>query len=171
MDLSTGSPWETVKLTALSRDRHLFPLLLAEARDLATRGQAGKVVVYTAWGVEWKPFGVPRAKRELRSVVLGRGVSERIEEDLRAFLGRGKWYAERGMLGDESHLLRILGFLTLRDRDTVQTRLPPARPSRERKDVFHTSSRREAVVQHLRAEPLATRTHGRQTHPSAHEHT
>ena len=34
MDLSTGTPWETVKLTALSRDRHLFPLLLAACRTL-----------------------------------------------------------------------------------------------------------------------------------------
>lgn len=96
MDLSTGTPWETVKLTALSKDRHLFPQLLAEARELATRGQAGKVVVYTAWGVEWKPFGLPRPKREVKSVVLGEGIGERIEADLRAFLGRGKWYAERG---------------------------------------------------------------------------
>lgn len=96
MDLSTGTPWETVKLTALSRDRHLFPLLLAEARELAARGYEGKVVIYTAWGVEWKPFGLPRPKRELKSVVLAEGIGERIEADLRAFLGRSKWYAERG---------------------------------------------------------------------------
>lgn len=96
MDLSTGTPWETVKVTALSRDRNLFPLLLAEAREQATRGQAGKVVVYTAWGVDWKPFGQPRPKRELQSVVLARGVGERIESDVKAFLERSRWYAERG---------------------------------------------------------------------------
>jgi chaperone BCS1 len=96
MDLSTGTPWETVKVTALSRDRNLFPLLLAEAREQATKGQAGKIVVYTSWGVEWKPFGQPRPKRELGSVVLAHGIAERIENDLKAFLGRGRWYAERG---------------------------------------------------------------------------
>ena len=85
-----------MKVTALSRDRNLFPLLLAEAREQETKGQAGKVVVYTAWGVDWKPFGSPRPKRELGSVVLAQGVGERIESDLKAFLGRGRWYAERG---------------------------------------------------------------------------
>lgn len=96
MDLTSGTPWETVTLTTLSRDRALFPLLLSEAREIANRGQEGKVVIYTAWGSEWKPFGTPRAKRDVGSVVLREGVSERIERDLREFLQRGKWYAERG---------------------------------------------------------------------------
>jgi chaperone BCS1 len=52
--------------------------------------------VYTAWGMEWRPFGKPRRRREMGSVVLAEGVKEGIERDLRAFLGRGKWYAERG---------------------------------------------------------------------------
>jgi hypothetical protein len=30
------------------------------------------------------------------SVVLAEGVAERVEKDLKGFLGRGKWYAERG---------------------------------------------------------------------------
>ena len=30
------------------------------------------------------------------SVVLADGVAERVEKDLKGFLGRGKWYAERG---------------------------------------------------------------------------
>lgn len=34
------------------------------------------------------------------SVVLADGVSERIEKDLKGFLGRGKWYAERGQSKD-----------------------------------------------------------------------
>lgn len=96
MDLTSGSPWETVTLTTLSRDRSLFPLLLYEAREIATRGQEGKVVIYTAWGAEWKPFGTPRAKRDVGSVVLAEGVGERVEEDLKGFLGRSKWYSERG---------------------------------------------------------------------------
>jgi chaperone BCS1 len=103
MDLNSGAPWETVKLTALSRDRGLFPHLLAEARELATRGTEGKVVIHTAWGVEWKQFGSPRPKRDLWSVVLGDGISERIEADLRAFLKRGKWYAQRGEARIRAH--------------------------------------------------------------------
>ncbi len=100
MDLHSGIPWETVTLTTLSRDRELFAELLAEARALADRGTEGKTVVYTAWGAEWRPFGKPRRKREVGSVVLKRGVAEDVEADLRSFLGRGKWYADRGGCGD-----------------------------------------------------------------------
>lgn len=98
MDMTSGSPWETITLTAFTRDRALFPALLSEARELATKEAQGKVVIYTAWGVEWKPFGNPRGKRNLESVVLDEGVSERIEGDLKSFLTRSKWYTERGTL-------------------------------------------------------------------------
>lgn len=96
MQLMSGVPWETVTLTTLSRDRSLFPKLLSEARDFAMRGQEGKLVIHTAWGIEWKPFGQPRRKRSLQSVVLEPGVSEKIERDVEAFLGRRQWYADRG---------------------------------------------------------------------------
>lgn len=61
------------------------------------REQEGKLVLYTAWGTEWRPFGLPRRKRPLGSVVLADGQAERIERDVRAFLERRKWYADRGM--------------------------------------------------------------------------
>ena len=98
MHLTSGTPWETVTLTTLSRDRALFTSLLSDARDLAMREQEGKLVIYTAWGTEWRPFGIPRRKRPLGSVVLADGVKEKIERDVRAFLGRRKWYADRGTL-------------------------------------------------------------------------
>lgn len=94
----SGIPWETVTLTTLSRDRHMFSELLSEARDMAMRGQEGKLVIYTPWGIEWKPFGLPRRKRPLRSVVLQEGVAERLQEDVKAFLKRRQWYADRGVL-------------------------------------------------------------------------
>lgn len=94
--LMSGIPWETVTLTTLSRDRPLIPKLLSEARDLAMKGQEGKLVIHTAWGIEWRPFGLPRRKRPLKSVVLDQGVGEKVEEDVRAFLGRREWYADRG---------------------------------------------------------------------------
>ncbi|BEI83729.1 hypothetical protein CcaverHIS002_0403330 [Cutaneotrichosporon cavernicola] len=97
MDLHSGTPWETLTLTGLSSSRTVLPSLLDEARALAERGSVGKTVVYTAWGVDWRPFGKPRSRREMGSVVLAEGVAERIERDIRAFLARGKWYAERGI--------------------------------------------------------------------------
>jgi mitochondrial chaperone BCS1 len=96
MQMASGTPWETVTLTTLSRDRALFAPLLAEARDSALRGQEGRLVVHTAWGTEWRPFGLPRRKRPLHSVVLAPGIAEKIIDDVRAFLGRRDWYADRG---------------------------------------------------------------------------
>lgn len=97
MQLMSGTPWETVTLTTLSRDRALFPSLLSDARDLAMRGQEGKLVIHTAWGIEWKPFGQPRRKRPLQSVVLEQGLGAKIEGDVKAFLDRRQWYADRGI--------------------------------------------------------------------------
>ncbi|KAF8136765.1 BCS1 N terminal-domain-containing protein [Boletus edulis] len=105
MQLMSGTPWETVTLTTLSRDRHLFPQLLTEARDLALKGQEGKLVIRTAWGIEWKQFGQPRRKRPLHSVVLDTGVNERVEHDVRAFLARRQWYADRGIPYRRGYLL------------------------------------------------------------------
>lgn len=105
MDLHSGTPWETLTLTTLSSFRYLFSQLLSEARALAESSTEGKTVVYTAWGVEWRPFGKPRRRREMGSVVLGEGVAERIEGDLKGFLGRGRWYAERGELSCPDKIL------------------------------------------------------------------
>ncbi|KAJ7724465.1 BCS1 N terminal-domain-containing protein [Mycena maculata] len=98
-------PWETVMLTTLSRDRALFPQLLAEARDLGMQGQEGKLVIHTAWGIEWRPFGKPRRKRPLQSVVLEPGMGEKIEQDIKAFLARRQWYADRGIPYRRGYLL------------------------------------------------------------------
>ena len=108
MQLMSGIPWETVTLTTLSRDRSLFPKLLSDARNLAMRGQEGKLVIHTAWGIEWKPFGQPRRKRPLQSVVLEPGIGEKIEQDVKAFLGRRQWYADRGRPNFISSSLLIL---------------------------------------------------------------
>lgn len=102
MQIMSGQPWETVTLTTLSRDRNLFPSLLSEARELAMKGHEGKLVVMTAWGTEWRQFGIPRRKRPLGSVVLDEGVSEKIENDVKAFLDRRQWYADRGNIQSHS---------------------------------------------------------------------
>jgi mitochondrial chaperone BCS1 len=97
VDLKKGSPWESVVLTTLSRDRYIFTQLLNEARQLAIDLQEGKTVVYTAWGLEWKPFGQPRRKRPLNSVILDKNVKERIVADVKDFLSASHYYYERGL--------------------------------------------------------------------------
>jgi chaperone BCS1 len=96
MDLTTGSPWETIMLTTLSRDRDIFTALLKEAQQMAIAKQEGKTVIYTSYGPEWRPFGMPRKRRLLDSVILDDGIKERIVEDVKAFIGSGKWYNDRG---------------------------------------------------------------------------
>ncbi|RUP51111.1 BCS1 N terminal-domain-containing protein [Jimgerdemannia flammicorona] len=95
MDLTTGSPWETITLTTLSRDRGVFSQLLKEARELALAKQEGKTVMYTSWGPEWRPFGLPRRRRMLSSVILDNGIKERIVKDVKDFINNGSWYNER----------------------------------------------------------------------------
>lgn len=105
IDLSTGAPWETVTLTTLFAYAHLFPQLLDEARQLALSSTEGKTVIYTSWGPEWRPFGQPRRTRELGSVVLGKGKKEAIVGDVRRFMERDYWYAERGIPYRRGYLL------------------------------------------------------------------
>jgi len=99
VDLKKGSPWESVLLTTLSRDRYIFNQLLTAARQVAVDLQEGKTVVYTCWGLEWRPFGQPRRKRPLTSVILDRGVKDRIVRDVKDFLLASTYYYDRGIAG------------------------------------------------------------------------
>ncbi|KAI7877404.1 hypothetical protein K492DRAFT_134065 [Lichtheimia hyalospora FSU 10163] len=105
MDLTTGSPWETITITTLSQDRHVFTELLQEAQAMALKKQEGKTVIYTSYGHEWRPFGMPRRRRMLESVILDAGIKERIVDDVKAFIGNGKWYNERGIPYRRGYLL------------------------------------------------------------------
>lgn len=105
MDLTSGTPFETITLTTLYRDREVFRELLHEANSMAVRLQEGKTVIYTSWGPEWRPFGQPRRKRSLESVILDEGVGERILNDVKDFLHSGSWYYDRGIPYRRGYLL------------------------------------------------------------------
>ncbi|RVX66557.1 hypothetical protein B0A52_09433 [Exophiala mesophila] len=100
-----GKPWETVTLTTLYSHRHIFETLFREAHDLATQSVQGKTVIYTAWGTKWEKFGHPRSKRPLDSVILDKGVKERIVTDVQDFISSSKWYYERGIPYRRGYLL------------------------------------------------------------------
>ena len=104
-DLQSGTPFETVTLTTLYAHRHIFQELFSEAHKLAQQMQEGKTTMYTAWATDWRPFGEPRRKRPLESVVLEEGVKERIVEDVRAFLEARTWYLDRGIPYRRGYLL------------------------------------------------------------------
>jgi chaperone BCS1 len=106
-NMTTGEPHETITLTTLYAQRHLFEDIFREAHQLAVEAQEGKTVMHTAQGgsMEWKPFGAPRRKRPLNSVILDRGIKERIVSDVRDFLGSQKWYIDRGIPYRRGYLL------------------------------------------------------------------
>lgn len=156
----TGKPWETLTLTTLSRDRNLFNDLLTEARDMAMQSQQGKLVVHTAWGTEWRPFGKPRDKRPLKSVVLATGVAEKIEEDIKAFLSRKQWYADRGTRASPGFIFMIIASVckvthTVR-RHSLSQRVPTPRTPRFWKDIVHSSPCRRTLIRHLSSQPFGT---------------
>lgn len=105
LDLQTGSPWETVTLTTLYSHRHVLEELFTEAHKLAVQLHQGKTIIFTAWGTDWRPFGQPRRKRPLESVILDQGIKEKIVEDVEDFLRSGQWYLDRGIPYRRGYLL------------------------------------------------------------------
>jgi len=100
-----GVPWESVTLTTLGRNQKLYSEILAAARDVALQRQEGKTVMYQAMGTEWRQFGFPRKRRPITSVVLDRGISEMILDDIREFIANPKWYTDRGIPYRRGYLL------------------------------------------------------------------
>lgn len=105
LDLHMGVPWESVTLTAFGRDKGLYFSILEEARQLALQATEGKTIMYTAMGAEWRPFGQPRRRRMLSSVVLDKGIGERILADCKDFINNSQWYADRGIPYRRGYLL------------------------------------------------------------------
>lgn len=67
------------------------------ARQIALKEHEGKTIMYTAIGSDWRPFGHPRKRRPLESVVLDQDISERILKDCVEFIDNPNWYLERGI--------------------------------------------------------------------------
>ena len=105
IDLNSGTPWETVVLTSLGRNKLVYCDMLEEARQKALKYQEGRTIMYTAMGSEWRQFGYPRKKRPLSSVILDDGVAERIVEDVNEFTRNPMWYTERGIPYRRGYLL------------------------------------------------------------------
>ncbi|KAF2268029.1 hypothetical protein CC78DRAFT_558603 [Lojkania enalia] len=104
-DMVNGVPFETITLTTLYAHRNIFEEIFAEAHQLARQMEEGKTVIYNSMGPDWQQFGEPKRKRPLDSVVLERGVKERIVEDVQAFIAARTWYLDRGIPYRRGYLL------------------------------------------------------------------
>ncbi len=100
-----GKPWETITLTTLYSQKHVFETMFREAHALAVENTEGKTPIYIPRSISWEPFGNPRQKRPLDSVILDSGVKERIVSDVRDFMSSEKWYADRGIPYRRGYLL------------------------------------------------------------------
>lgn len=78
------------------------------ARQMALTRHEGKTIMYTALGSEWRPFGHPRRRRPISSVVLDDGISERILNDCEEFISNPSWYTDRGIPYRRGKYLRKL---------------------------------------------------------------
>ncbi|KAJ8905961.1 hypothetical protein NDN08_002462 [Rhodosorus marinus] len=105
VDLTSGSPWESVVLTTRNRNRHLFGELLNEAKQMSLKQEAGKTVIYTALMTEWKVFGNPRRRRPLNSVMLAGTTAQKLVDDVTEFSSSAKWYVDRGIPFRRGYLL------------------------------------------------------------------
>ncbi|KAI9299006.1 hypothetical protein K502DRAFT_333999 [Neoconidiobolus thromboides FSU 785] len=105
VDLTSGAPWETITITTLTRDKKFVFELLDKARELALSKQMGKTVIYSSYGPEWRPFGQPRKKKPINSVILKDNQSDRIVKDVKEFLLNEKWYNDRGIPYRRGYLL------------------------------------------------------------------
>ncbi|EER16475.1 mitochondroal chaperone, putative [Perkinsus marinus ATCC 50983] len=97
VDITTGSPWETLTLTTLAWNVGKFEELLVEAQCMAANREEGKTVIYNATGHEWRPFGNPKTVRPFESVILDGAAAETIASDVKEFLSTGTWYLQRGI--------------------------------------------------------------------------
>ncbi|TVY54292.1 Mitochondrial chaperone BCS1 [Lachnellula cervina] len=104
-NMTTGEPFETVTLTTLYAHQGIFEDIFKEAHQLEISAQEGKTIMWTARGSEWTPFGDPRKKRPLQSVILDKGIKERIVADVKDFLQRQEWYVDRGIPYRRGYLL------------------------------------------------------------------
>ncbi|XP_002123538.2 mitochondrial chaperone BCS1 [Ciona intestinalis] len=98
-------PYETVTLTTLGRNKEVFEQLLLEARSFALQMQKNMTLIFKPMGTEWRQFGEPQRSRPLQSVMLARGQSERIWEDVNQFLQSQQWYIDRGIPHRRGYLL------------------------------------------------------------------
>ena len=104
-NMQTGEPHETLTLTTLYAHRNVFEDVFREAQELALSAQEGKTVMYSTRGAGWETFGQPRRKRPLESVILDKGIKDRIVADVKDFLHRQQWYVDRGIPYRRGYLL------------------------------------------------------------------
>lgn len=105
IDISSGSPWETLTLTTMAWNTDIFREILKSAESMALSKETGRTVIFNPIGHDWRTFGDPKSVRVFGSVILDQGVAEIIANDVKEFLHTKEWYATRGIPYRRGYLL------------------------------------------------------------------
>eukprot|EP00633_Aureoumbra_lagunensis_P005998 CAMPEP_0197315624 /NCGR_PEP_ID=MMETSP0891-20130614/39148_1 /TAXON_ID=44058 ORGANISM="Aureoumbra lagunensis, Strain CCMP1510" /NCGR_SAMPLE_ID=MMETSP0891 /ASSEMBLY_ACC=CAM_ASM_000534 /LENGTH=474 /DNA_ID=CAMNT_0042804697 /DNA_START=37 /DNA_END=1458 /DNA_ORIENTATION=+ len=106
VNASSGVPWEKVLITGATGSTERFTRLLQEAKDACLQARdTGVTTVLTCWGTDWRPFGAPRRKRPLDSVVLRPGLADAVVADILDWKQSEDWYRQRGVPYRRGYLL------------------------------------------------------------------
>ncbi|KZT69336.1 P-loop containing nucleoside triphosphate hydrolase protein [Daedalea quercina L-15889] len=100
---------ESIHISILTRNNSIVDQLLAEAKQFYVDAQNDAVSIYVQDNRSWTPRAwrqvASRPKRPLKSIILERGIKEKLLNDARRFLGSAEWYAERGIPFRRGYLL------------------------------------------------------------------
>ncbi|CAI7721601.1 mitochondrial chaperone BCS1, putative [Plasmodium vivax] len=104
-DVNRSVPFENIKLSTFIWSKHIFKKILTDAKLYIEKKEEGKTLLYKTFGHEWRPFGNPKNKRPIHSVILPEHLSEHIINDINTFLNSSKWYIEKGIPYRRCYLL------------------------------------------------------------------
>ncbi|OQV12541.1 Mitochondrial chaperone BCS1 [Hypsibius exemplaris] len=98
-------PMEMLVLRTSGRDTSIFRDILEEASTYVQTKNQGKTTIFYAMNGCWSTLSTPLHKRPVESVVLDRGVAEKITSDLEHFVDHSEWYLNRGIPYRRGYLL------------------------------------------------------------------
>lgn len=99
------APFETIKMTTIGSNPSVLLNVISGASFMAESQAEGKLILYTSFAAEWRPFGNPRRRRPLHSVILDEDIAGHIWADVQEFLESGEWYTDRGIPYRRGYLL------------------------------------------------------------------
>ncbi|SBT39328.1 mitochondrial chaperone BCS1, putative [Plasmodium ovale wallikeri] len=104
-DSNKSHPFENIKLSTFVWSKHVFRQILTDAKLCIDKKEEGKTLLYKTFGHEWRPFGTPKNKRPINSVILPEHLNEYIINDIDTFLNSSKWYIDKGIPYRRCYLL------------------------------------------------------------------
>ena len=94
--------------TFIGNQKDLFLNIVDEARTEALLQTEGKTVTYVSpnsGSNDWRQFGNAKDKRSLKSVILRKGLKEKIVNDAEEFIKNSQWYKDREIPYRRGYLL------------------------------------------------------------------